>query len=183
MAKQINIGVGGVVKKMSKVPVAIGGVVKEVKKGVCGIGGVVKEFFTSNPLTYSFTNHSGGWSKSITTEGYLKIKSGTETSGTGTRLKINGVAGHSIYVSVNTDGSYPRIYGYTSSSASSTRYTTKNSGSSVSMTINCTSYDSTGYLFIYGASSRGYNYYVQIKELKVDGESVMSSLVEWANSV
>lgn len=52
MAKQINAGVGGVVKKVSKVPISIGGVVKEVKKGVCGIGGVVKEFFNSEYVVY-----------------------------------------------------------------------------------------------------------------------------------
>lgn len=50
MAKQINIGVGGVVKKVSKVPASIGGVVKQMKKGVCGIGGVVKTFFTGNVI-------------------------------------------------------------------------------------------------------------------------------------
>lgn len=55
MAKQINVGVGGVVKKVSKVPISIGGVVKQVKKGVCGVGGVVKEFF-SGIITFSSTN-------------------------------------------------------------------------------------------------------------------------------
>lgn len=52
MAKQINIGVGGVVKKVKKVPASIGGVVKEMKKGVCGIDGVVKEFFRSEFTIY-----------------------------------------------------------------------------------------------------------------------------------
>lgn len=51
MAKQINVGVGGVVKKVSKVPISIGGVVKQVKKWVCGVGGVVKEFFTSSIIS------------------------------------------------------------------------------------------------------------------------------------
>ena len=45
MAKQISVGVGGVVKKAAKVRVGVGGVVKTVKKGVCGIGGVVREFY------------------------------------------------------------------------------------------------------------------------------------------
>lgn len=51
MAKQINVSVGGVVKKVKKVPLGIGGVVKEAKKGVCGVGGVVKTFFESNIIT------------------------------------------------------------------------------------------------------------------------------------
>lgn len=45
MAKQINVGVGGVVKKVKEVPFSIGGVIKKAKKGVCGVGGVVKTFF------------------------------------------------------------------------------------------------------------------------------------------
>lgn len=57
MAKQINVGIGGVVKKVSKVPAAIGGVVKEMKKGVCGVGGVIKTFFESNFLLYN----NGEW--------------------------------------------------------------------------------------------------------------------------
>ena len=51
MAKQISAGVGGVVKKVSKVPLSIGGVVKQAKKGVCGVGGVIKTFFESTILT------------------------------------------------------------------------------------------------------------------------------------
>ena len=51
MAKQINVSVGGVVKKVKKVPLGIGGVVKEAKKGVCGVGGVVREFFASSIIT------------------------------------------------------------------------------------------------------------------------------------
>lgn len=47
MAKQINVGVDGVVKKVKEVPLCIDGVVKKAKKGVCGVGGVVKEFFAS----------------------------------------------------------------------------------------------------------------------------------------
>lgn len=51
MAKQINVGVGGAVKKVSKVYASVGGAVKEIKKGVAGVGGAVKEFFTSNLIT------------------------------------------------------------------------------------------------------------------------------------
>ena len=180
MAKQINVGVGGAVKTVKKVPFSIGGVVKQAKKGVCGIGGVVKEFFTSNPLTFSFTSHSSGWDKS-TSDGYLQINSGTETSGTGTRLRISGVAGHTIYLSVSTDGSFPRIYSWSSSSASATGHVVKDDGASVVRTIDCTSFDSTGYIEVYGASSKGWNYWVRIKEIKVDGESVLASLLEWAS--
>lgn len=50
MAKQINVGVGGVVNKVSKPTFSVGGVVKIAKKGVCGIGGVVKEFFSGDDL-------------------------------------------------------------------------------------------------------------------------------------
>lgn len=61
MAKQINVGVGGVVKKVKEVPIGIGGVVKKAKKGVCGIGGVVKEFFTSGlNLSITVTNDNEG---------------------------------------------------------------------------------------------------------------------------
>ena len=51
MARQISAGVGGVVKKVSKVPLGIGGVIKNAKKGVCGVGGVVKTFFSSCPIS------------------------------------------------------------------------------------------------------------------------------------
>lgn len=54
MAKQINIGVGGITKKVKKVHASIGGVVKEMKKGVCGVGGVVKEFFNSEFVIYDY---------------------------------------------------------------------------------------------------------------------------------
>lgn len=47
MAKEIDGYIGGVVKKVKKVPVCVGGVVKEAKKGFAGVGGVVKEFFSS----------------------------------------------------------------------------------------------------------------------------------------
>lgn len=52
MAKQINVGVGGVVKKVKEVPLGIGGVVKKAKSGKCGIGGVVKTFFESELVLY-----------------------------------------------------------------------------------------------------------------------------------
>ena len=52
MAKQINVSVGGVVKKVKEVPLGIGGVVKKAKSGKCGVGGVVKEFFTSELVLY-----------------------------------------------------------------------------------------------------------------------------------
>lgn len=45
MAKQINVGVDGVVRTVKEVPISIGGVVKKAQKGVCGVGGVVKTFF------------------------------------------------------------------------------------------------------------------------------------------
>lgn len=54
MAKQINVCVGGVVKKVSKVSACIGGVVKEMKKGVCGVGGVVKEFYASGFTIFDY---------------------------------------------------------------------------------------------------------------------------------
>lgn len=54
MAKQINVCVGGVVKKVSKVPACIGGVVKEMKKGVCGVGGVVKEFYAAGFTIFDY---------------------------------------------------------------------------------------------------------------------------------
>ena len=68
MAKQINIGVGGVVKKVSKVPASIGGVVKEMKKGVCGVGGVVKEFWTAldTDLTILGAYQAGYWTRAAT---------------------------------------------------------------------------------------------------------------------
>lgn len=60
MAKQINVGVGGVVKKVSKPTFSVGGVVKTAKKGVCGVGGVVKEFYAGEYVLYDRgTNYAG----------------------------------------------------------------------------------------------------------------------------
>ena len=53
MAKQINVGIDGVIKKVSKVTCGVDGVVKTVKKGTCGIDGVVKEFFASELVLYN----------------------------------------------------------------------------------------------------------------------------------
>lgn len=61
MAKQINVGVGGAVKKVSKVPICIGGVVKQAKKGVAGVGGAVKEFFSSGYDLYSYGSNPAGF--------------------------------------------------------------------------------------------------------------------------
>ena len=60
MAKQINDGVGGVVKKVKEVPFSIGGVVKKAKKGVCSIGGVVKEFFVSETVLWNGSSLQNG---------------------------------------------------------------------------------------------------------------------------
>lgn len=60
MAKQINVGIGGVVKKIKEVPLGIGGVIKKAKKGVCSVGGVVKEFFASELVLYDGTNFTNG---------------------------------------------------------------------------------------------------------------------------
>lgn len=57
MAKQINVGIGGVVKTVKSVYTGIGGVVKTVKSGKCGIGGVVKEFFASEYVLYEEGNN------------------------------------------------------------------------------------------------------------------------------
>lgn len=54
MAKQNDACVGGVIKKVSEVPICIGGVIKEAKKGVCCVGGVIKEFFQSCFTIYDY---------------------------------------------------------------------------------------------------------------------------------
>ena len=59
MAKQINVSVGGVVKKVKEVPLGIGGVVKKAKSGKCGVGGVVKTFYEGELTVFDSTN--GGW--------------------------------------------------------------------------------------------------------------------------
>lgn len=96
MAKQINIGVGGVVKKVKEVPIGIGGVVKKAKKGVCGIGGVVKEFFNSsyelydngvaNGTTFSyFTNYSSFYAEDAGSYFNCRTTSSVGTNGNSTR--------------------------------------------------------------------------------------------------
>ncbi len=72
MAKQINAGIGGVVKKVKKVPFSIGGVVKEAKKGVCGIGGVVKTFYTSEYASIQEAYNDGALSSLVVQWGYDK---------------------------------------------------------------------------------------------------------------
>lgn len=83
MAKQINIGVGGVVKKVSKVPASIGGVVKEMKKGVCGVGGVVKEFWTAldTDLTILEAHQAGYWTRAATFGNWTYDKDPEEDGG------------------------------------------------------------------------------------------------------
>lgn len=83
MAKQINIGVGGVVKKVSKVPASIGGVVKEMKKGVCGVGGVVKEFWTAldTDLTILGAHQAGYWTRAATFGNWTYDKDPEEDGG------------------------------------------------------------------------------------------------------
>lgn len=51
MTKEIDVCIGGAMRKIGKVPVAINGAVREAAKGVAGVGGAVVEFFTSNPIT------------------------------------------------------------------------------------------------------------------------------------
>lgn len=70
MAKQINVGIGGAVKKVSKLYAGVGGVVKQIKKGVAGVGGVVKTFYESSTITSANT---GGnlVNLSKTSDGYL----------------------------------------------------------------------------------------------------------------
>ena len=71
MAKQINVGVGGV-KRTSKVRAGVGGVVKTITKGVAGVGGVVKEFYGGEKIfeddyDYEYVGLS-------TYNGYLNVK-------------------------------------------------------------------------------------------------------------
>lgn len=60
MAKQINVGVGGVVKTVKEVPISIGGVVKKAQKGVCGVGGVVKTFYESELVLWDGSSVQNG---------------------------------------------------------------------------------------------------------------------------
>lgn len=56
MAKEIDVSVSGVVKKVKEVPLGVSGVVKKAKKGVCGVGGAVKTFFEAVTTLYSSTS-------------------------------------------------------------------------------------------------------------------------------
>ena len=183
MAKQINVGVGGVVKKVKEVPIGIGGVVKKAKKGVCGIGGVVKEFFTSNPLTYAWKWESSSY---VRDKGdYIAFYSGTETSGRGTGVLISGINGHVITVKIGADTSSPRIWTFYSWNSSEDRVdgpSYEYSGTSAkTITIDCTSgYTDTGILWIFVSASKGWDYHFRIYDILVDGDSVMESFREWA---
>ena len=82
MAKQINVSVGGVVKKVKEVPMGIGGVVKKAKKGVCGVGGVVREFYNSELVIYDHgTNPYGlkNLAQSSSTSAHSNIYLSTES--------------------------------------------------------------------------------------------------------
>ena len=79
MAKQINVSVGGVVKKVKEVPLGIGGVVKKAKSGKCGVGGVVKTFFESNLVLYDNGETDYTWEGATNSSGYLQI--GTTCTG------------------------------------------------------------------------------------------------------
>lgn len=83
MAKQINVCVGGVVKKVTKVPACIGGVVKEMKKGVCGVGGAVREFFTGldTNLTILGAHNAGYWTRAATFGNWTYDKDPEEDGG------------------------------------------------------------------------------------------------------
>lgn len=60
MAKEIDLGYGGAVKKVKKVYGGVGGAVKELKKGYCGVGGAVKTFFAKEAFTsYTVENSLG----------------------------------------------------------------------------------------------------------------------------
>lgn len=99
MAKQINVGVGGV-KKASKVYTSVGGIVRQIKKGVCSVSGFVKEFFAGNMI---YENGS---------EGYTLLTANTRSDGLGCYLKKE-----SNYISFwsfgNSNGSDNMIYSTT----------------------------------------------------------------------
>ena len=120
---------------------------------------------------------SGG----IDDEGYFRCYSGTATSGTGPRLTITGVVGHMIKISTKTNASYTRVYVYAPDGTSILNASNTNS-TTATVTVDCTGYTGDQYIQIFTAASKGYNYYYQIRDIYVDGESVMESLIEWASS-
>ena len=73
MAKQINVSVGGVVKKVKEVPLGIGGVVKKAKSGKCGVGGVVKTFYDSALVLYDNGVTDYTWSNANNNGTYLSV--------------------------------------------------------------------------------------------------------------
>ena len=93
MAKQINVSVGGVVKKVKEVPLGIGGVVKKAKSGKCGVGGVVKTFFESNLVLYDNGETDYTWEGATNSSGYLQI---------GTTFNP-GSSGYGCYISTQID--------------------------------------------------------------------------------
>ena len=81
MAKQINVSVGGVVKKVKEVPLGVGGVVKKAKSGVAGVAGVVREYFSQGLIIYDngdnpFKLAANGKYSSVESN-YLQVKDQT----------------------------------------------------------------------------------------------------------
>ena len=125
MAKEIDICIGGVVKKVKTVPIRIGGVTKEAKKGFCGVGGAVKEFFNSEFVLYDNGNNIYGltvyypYSSNYISygyfgSGYINIDYGSFGVGA---FKIPAI-NYSEYTKLNItlyfnppeDANYPAIY-------------------------------------------------------------------------
>lgn len=184
MAKQINIGYGGAVKKVKEVPFSIGGAIKKAKKGFCGVGGAVKEFFTSNPLVFSYKLFIGWYDN---TDTYIQFNNGTTTSGSGTRVEIRNIYGHVIKIKIGASTSNPSVALFYADDGSNSRDTKEYSGTGENtLTFDCTSTNtnvtSTCYLTIAVTASKGTNYYFRIYDIQVDGESVMESFRNWVTT-
>lgn len=119
MAKQINTCVGGVIKKVSKVPITVGGVVKEAKKGVCGVGGVVKTFYEKGLILYDYGNNPygftpKGWASFVTMKTdhihYKEVSSWYDTDGySGSGGRIVGTTSKASPISASSLDNYTDV--------------------------------------------------------------------------
>ena len=172
MAKQINLGIGGVVKTVKGVYAGVGGVVKTVKSGKCGIGGAVKTFFENTIIT-SVTNRYGS--------NYTTI------SATSTMLKITTTSSSRHgYLDIYGDfgGKSVTITGYEGSSATGWFRWYDSSGTE----LDAVDLDRTNYTFtldsgttqitldVYPSSSG--DRYIYFTIFEIDGHNILEEILD-----
>lgn len=131
MAKQISVGIGGVVKTVKSVHVGVGGVVKTVKSGKCGIGGAVKTFFEDELVVYDGSDVLNGASYYGSNTNYVLLPSGLITGGKKLVVQLNTAKEGRFHIWLaSTSSTYNNTSWYTISSGLA------QSGSSVTFAAN-----------------------------------------------